>query len=162
MIASVILALYFFHFISLETAIVCLYISALLLFVAELGIVSMGMLTLNALLSLYAGYALHTGNTMFMGVEVGWGLLFGIAFIECGVIICVAWLWRKHKRIKTTTGTESMIGQRALVVDWHGTHGTVNFEGEIWKASSLREMDLPAQSSVTIRAINKLTLEIDI
>ena len=158
MIASIILILYFIGALSLNTAIVCLYVSGLLLFVAEVGIMSLGLLTLNGLLALYAGFALQTGNTMFMGVEIGWGLLFGIACVEFVLVFAGIWLWRTHKNISPAAGTDAMIGKKATVVEWSGKAGKISYEGEIWKASSEREIELSPQEFVTIRGIDKLTL----
>ncbi len=158
MIASIILVLYFLHLIPLDVAVGCLYISGILLLIAEFSIISLGILSVNAVLAFYAVFALQTNNTMFMGVDVGWGLLFGIAFVEFALLFVGIWLWRKHKSLKILTGTDAMIGQKALVVEWKGKSGKIQYEGEIWKAESVREMDLNPQENVTIQSIDKLTL----
>ncbi len=161
MIASLVLVLYFTGLISIETAIACLYISGILLLIAEFGILSLGLLAVNALISLYAGFALQTGHTMFMGVDVGWALVFGIAVAEFIILIGGIYIWRKHAALRIQTGTDAMIGQRAVVVEWTGRAGKISYEGEVWKAASAKELDLRPQETVTIQGIDKLTLMIN-
>ena len=162
MIASIILILYFMNLISLEVALACLYTSGVILLIAEFAVVSLGLLSLNALLALYAGFALQTGNTMLMGVEVGWSMVFGIAFVEISLIIIGIWLWRNHKRIGISTGTDAMIGKKAAVVEWAGKSGRISYEGEVWKAVSDRDLDLNAGEAVTIKTIEKLTIVVTV
>lgn len=161
MIASIILVLYFSGIISLDSAIASLYISAVLLLVAEAGVISMGILSLNALLAAYAGYALQTGDTMFMDVEVGWGLLFGIVVAELLMIVAGVAIWQVVKKQRANAGVESMVGNKAAIVEWDGTSGKVNYEGEIWSAQSRQELELRPRDQVTIMGIKKLTLTIE-
>ena len=160
MIASLITALHLLGFINLESAITSLYIAGVLLIIAELGVVSFGLIAFNGLIALYAGYALHSGNDLLFGITVGWPVLFGIAFVELSIVASVAavHIWLRKQR--TTTGTEAMLGAKAVILDWNGKKGNVRFEGEIWKAKSPQEMDLNPDDEVTVSAINKLDLTI--
>ena len=65
-----------------------------------------------------AGYSLQRGSDLIFGIPVGWDVLFGIAMVELFMIFAViaVHLWlRSHK---TSTGVESMIGDKAVVKDW--------------------------------------------
>ena len=151
MIASIILILYFMNLVSLEVAVACLYTTGVILLIAEFAVVSLGLLSLNALLALYAGFALQTGNTMIMGVEVGWSMVFAIAFLEIALIVIGIWLWRN-----------AMIGKKAAVVEWKGKSGRISYEGEVWKAVSDRDLDLNIGEAVTIKTIEKLTIVVTV
>ncbi|MDH5723097.1 MAG: hypothetical protein OEY94_07230 [Alphaproteobacteria bacterium] len=158
MITSIILALHFFGFIPVDGAVSFLYVVGALLLIAEVGVVSFGILAVNGLIALYAAYSLQTGHLMFFNLPVDWGLLFGIAFIEFASLAIAIIIWRKLKNMKSQTGTEGMIGQTATVVNWDGLKGTVLYEGEIWKAESGKEMDLNKDDKVSIESVGKMKL----
>lgn len=158
MITSIILALHFLGFVSLESAYLSLYFVALVLFVAEIAVVSFGMLALNGFLALFAAYSLHLASSMFFGTPIGWSIIFGIAFVEFSSLFIFIMVWKKLKNIKTDTGAEGMVGQMATIVNWNGLKGTVRYEGEIWKAESKKEMDLNKDDEVSIETVGKMKL----
>lgn len=160
MIASLIVALHLFGFVTLGSAITSLYVAGALLIVAELAVVSFGLVAFNGLLALYAGYALQSGQDLIFNVPVGWSTLFGIAFVEFFIIGVVIYIHLWIRGIRASTGTEAMIGQKAEIVEWSGKEGSVRFEGEIWKAHAKSDMDLKVGDDVHIEAINKLDLTI--
>lgn len=162
MIASIILFLHLSDFITVESAVTSLYIVGLLLLIAEIGVASMGLITLNALLAIYAAYSLQFGDGNIFGVTIGWPVLFGVAFVEIMIIgsIIFIYLWLKNK--KATVGTESMIGEKAVIIEWIGKKGTVRYEGEIWKAFSDKEIEIEEGSTVKIESIHKLDIKITI
>lgn len=160
MIASFITALYLLGIINAKSATTSLVVAGVLLIIAELGIVSFGLLFFNGLIALYAAAMMFTGTDVIFGVNVGWPVLFGIAAVEILVIVGVISVHMWLKGQKTTTGVEAMIGATATVIDWDGTKGNVRFEGEIWKAKSDVEIDLNTDEEVKISAVNKMYLTI--
>lgn len=162
MIASLIVLLHLIGFIDANSAITSLYIAGALLLIAELGVVSLGLIALNGLIAFYAAYTLQTGSDVFFGIELGWSVLFGIAFVELAIVgtVVSVHMWLRNK--KAITGIESMIGTKATVLEWNGTKGSVRVEGEIWKANSDQDMDLNPDEEVTIEAVNKLNLTINV
>ena len=160
MIASLITALYLLGFVTAESATTSLYIAGVLLLVAEIGIVSFGMLAFNGVIALYAAFALQRGSDLIFGMPIGWGALFGIACVEVIIIVTVIFVYMWLRRQKTTTGTEAMIGATVKVIDWNDTKGHVRFEGEIWEAESSAAMDINPDDTVTIGAVNKMILTI--
>lgn len=160
MIATLIILLHLSGIVETGSAITSLYIAGVLLLIAEIGIVSFGLLALNGLIALYAGYTLQAGSDLVFGIPIGWPVLFGIAFVEIfiiGVVVAVH-LWLRSQ--KTTTGIEGMIGETATILDWNGQSGNVRFEGEIWKAKSAAEMDLAKDDQVVIQSVGKNQLTI--
>lgn len=160
MIASLVLLLHFLGYMSVENAYMSLYFAAALLFIAEIGVVSFGLLSVNAILAFYAAYSLHMGHTTILGLSVGWPLFFGIVFVEILIIVCFIFVFLKLRGIKTTTGTENMIGEKATVLNWDGQKGKVRFEGEDWQANANTDLDLNEGDKVTIESVYKLELTI--
>ncbi len=160
MIASLILLLHFLGIISPESAYTSLYIAGAILLIAEIGVVSLGLLTINGLLAIYAGFTLQMGNQTMFGIDLGWPLLLGVAFAEFLVIGTVITVYLKIKSTKQATGTESMIGEKATVISWTSKKGSVRYEGEIWIAISTSELELRENDEVTIESVNKLNLTI--
>ncbi len=160
MIASFITALYLLGIINAKSATTSLVVAGVLLIIAELGVVSFGLLFFNGLIALYAAAMMFTGTDVIFGVNVGWPVLFGIATVEILIIVGVVCVHMWLKGQKTTTGVEAMIGSIATVVDWDGTKGNVRFEGELWKAKSDVEMNLDADDEVKISAVNNMFLKI--
>ncbi len=159
MIASIILFIHYMGLISLESAYTSLFIAGIVLIIAEVGIVSFGLLAVNGLLALYASYSLYNQDSA-LAFNAGWPLFFGVVFTEAVIIIAFIIVMKRIRRIKNTTGTENMIGQKASIIDWDSQKGNVRFEGEIWKANSNTELELNENDEVTIESVNKLNLTI--
>ncbi len=159
MIASIILFIHYMGLISLESAYTSLFIAGIVLIIAEVGIVSFGLLAVNGLLALYASYSLYSQDSA-LAFNAGWPLFFGVVFTEAVIIIAFIIVMKRIRRIKNTTGTENMIGQKASIIDWDSQKGNVRFEGEIWKANSNTELELNENDEVTIESVNKLNLTI--
>ena len=129
-----------------------------MLLIAEIAVVSFGLLFLNGALALYAAFALHMQHKTMLGLDMGWPVLFGIAFVELFVLATVISIYVWLRRQKTTTGTEGMIGATATIIKWNGNKGSVRYEGEIWKAKSENEMDITPDSEVKIDQVQKMHL----
>lgn len=155
---TVILGLYFMGFVSQETTITFLYVIGITMIVAEIGVVSFGLLAFNGLIALFAAYSIQVGQVLLFGIPVDWNIVFGIGFVEFVCIVCVIAVHARLRNMKTYTGTEGMIGAKAVVLDWHGKKGQVRIEGEIWKAASAHRLDLAPNDEVTIEAVEKLKL----
>ncbi len=162
MIASLIIGLHLAGFISLGSAISSLYIAGCLLIIAELGVVSFGVIAFNGLLALYAGYGLQRGTDIIFGVPVGWDVLFGVAFVEIFMLVSVISIHVWLRRMRATTGTEAMIGQKATITEWDGNKGQIRFEGEMWKAKSNHDLDLQKGDEVIVDAVNRLDVTIKV
>jgi|GEM_PF-1295680 len=158
MIASIIVLLYLAGIISSSSAITSLYVAGAMLIIAELGIVSFGMIAFNGLIALYAAYTIQSGSDMIFDMSVGWPVLFGIALVEIFIIMSIITLHLHLRKIKAASGTESMIGNKATVIEWNGCQGSVRYDGEIWKACSDKDLNIAPNDKVTIETIDKLNL----
>ncbi len=155
---TVILALHFMGFVSLETTVTFLYVIGIAMIIAEIGVVSFGLLAFNGLVALFAAYSLQVGEVLLFGIPVDWNIVFGIGFVEFACIVSGIAIHFWLRNLKTDTGTEGMIGAKAIILEWSGKRGKVRVEGEIWKASSSHRLDLAPNDEVTIEAVEKLQL----
>jgi membrane-bound ClpP family serine protease len=165
MIATLITALYLSGTLTAPYAANILFIAGALLIIAEIGVASMGFLGLNGALTLLLGYMIKSGEMTFMGVTLDWGLFFGIAFIEFIILLTVVYFTLRQRSLKLTTGTESLIGGQAELIEWHGHSGIARVQGESWKvrlAPGSPEAMPKTGDKVTIKAVDGLTLLIEI
>lgn len=160
MIASLILLFHFLGVISIESTYTSLAIVGVVLIIAEFGIISFGLLALNGMLALYAAYALRAGHETILGLSVDWQLFFGVVFTEAIIITAFIIALNRMRTIKKTVGTESMVNQKATILEWDKTAGKVRYEGEIWNAVSNADMELNKNDEVTIESVDKLVLKI--
>lgn len=161
MIASIILALYLLGVVPAESATTFLYVTGGLLIAAEFLLVG-GIFAFNGILALLVGYTIASGTHALFGISLGWGLFFGIAFVEFAILVAAVFLVMRYRSHKVSTGLESMIGQKAVVIEWKGQSGRVRIQGEIWKAESEKEMDLKKDEKVTVASVDDLILKVKI
>jgi membrane protein implicated in regulation of membrane protease activity len=55
------------------------------------------------------------------------------------------WLMMRAMHLPARTGTEGMMGSKAVVLNWEGTRGQVICEGEIWQPK--RKVNAPSQGA---------------
>lgn len=161
MITSIVVALYLMGMVSAPGAATFLFVMGALLIASEFLFWS-GFIAANGVLALYVGYTMKYGHSMMFGLPVDWQVLFGLAAVEGIILAAVVYVIVVSRRHKPSTGAESMIGQPAEVIEWHGQKGRVLISGEIWKARTDRPADLKKGSEVTIESVEKLTLKIKI
>lgn len=160
MIASIITALYLMGIVGGPQAVIFLVVCGVLLLAAEIAVTSFGVLALNGILALFVGYSIHNGADTVLGLPLDWSLLFGIAFVELVFLVISIFIILHYRGKKATTGVESMIGEKAHVVEWDGQKGTIRIQGENWKAQSEKPLELSKDEKVTVTAVNDLTLTI--
>lgn len=162
MIASLIVLLHLTGIIAQSNAVTSLYIAGIIMIIAEIGIISFGMIAFNGLIALYAGYTIQSGNDMILGIDIGWPVLFGIALVETLIIVTVIAVHIRLRNIKASTGPQSMIGNKASIIEWDNTsnQGSLRYDGEIWKAVSEEKLNLNPGDQVAIKKVSKLKLTI--
>ena len=160
MIASLILACYLIGWITAQSAAVFLLVAGIVLIASE-ALFTSGLIAFSGLLSLYVAYALAYGQARVLGgLPLGWSVFFGIALAELALLGIFIFLFVRHRRLKTTTGVESMIGHAAEIVEWSGRQGRVRIQGETWKAEADQALGLQPGDKVTVAAVDHLILKI--
>ncbi len=150
---SLILAFYAFQTLPINYAGLALIILAVLLFIAEVKVVSHGLLTIGGLISFFLG-GLMLVDTVDPSLRVSLSVLITLALLVTVCAGLAAWLViRAHKR-QPFIGDEGMIGKDAEV----RRQGFVYVDGALWKAKTADGGELIVGSTVEIVGVDKLTL----
>lgn len=150
-----ILAFYSFQTLPINYAGVALIILSVILFIAEVKIVSHGLLTIGGLVSLFLG-GLMLVDTVDPDLKVSMSVL--ITVVACvGLAVGIAgWLVVKAARSQPATGYEGLIGKTAKV----RKPDFVYVSGALWKAESRDGTPLEVGEKVEIVGVDDLTLKV--
>jgi membrane-bound serine protease (ClpP class) len=136
---------------------VVLLLLAIVLFILEVNITSYGLLTVGGIISFIAGpLLLFDGNIQGSGVPIhtiGSTLVVIIAFM----FIVVRSVVKAH-RLQVVTGSEGMVGERAVALKSFTGKGTVRVHGEIWTA--VTEDLLDKDEEVEVVAVDGMTVTV--
>jgi membrane-bound serine protease (ClpP class) len=155
---SLLLALYAFQILPVNTAGLALIGLGIAMMIGELLAPSFGALGVGGIV------AFVVGSIMLMDTDVpGFGISFEVvgavaATAAAGLLALIVMLDRSRRRA-VVSGQEEMIGSMARVLDWSGETGRVRVHGEIWRARGHRPLG-PGQE-VEIKAIDGLTLDVE-
>jgi membrane-bound serine protease (ClpP class) len=150
---SLILAFYAFQTLPINYAGVALIVLGIILFIAEVKVISHGILTIGGLVSIFFG-GLMLVDTVDPDLRISKSFLFTVV-IAIGIVVgLVGWLVVRAAKNKPFIGREGLVGKHAEV----RTNGQVYVDGALWKA----ECDTPlAQGDkVEIVAVDSLTLKV--
>ena len=134
---SLILAFYAFQTLPINFAGLALIILAIILFVAEIKIVSHGLLAVGGVISLFLG-SIMLIRSPFELMHISIAVIITTVVVAAVFFFGVIGLGLKAQKRKPTTGISGMIGETGTVIDdmKPGTAGQVSVHGEIWKATS--------------------------
>lgn len=114
---------------------VLLILFGVILFIAEIKVMSHGMLTVGGVISLVLG-SLLLFDTPEPALRLSFQVLIPAVLVASGFFIVVIWLAVKAQLRKHFTGAEAMIGSEAEVMKEIDKEGEVFIMGEYWKAVS--------------------------
>ncbi len=137
---------------------ILLILFSIVLFIAEIKIMSHGMLTVGGVISLALG-SFMLFDSPEPALRISLQVLLPAVLVASGFFIVIIWLAVKAQMRKHYSGTEAMIGGRGeAVTDIHGD-GKVFFQGEYWTARSDRE--IPKGARVRILKVDGLKLAVE-
>jgi len=154
---SLILAFYAFQTLPINYAGVALIILAIVLFIAEVKVISHGLLTIGGLISFFLG-GLMLVDTVDPALQVSLSVLITVTILVTLVAGIAAWMVIRAYKRQPTTGNEGMIGKTAEV----RKQGLVYVDGALWKARGQTDQQLEPGDTVEIVAVDKLTLIVKI
>ena len=157
---SLTLGLYATNILPINTAGVILVLLGLVFMLAEFFIPSFGIMGFGGFAAFIGGLTILFETESMPGLELDAGIIWGIGILGAFVIGLVVWLAYSAQTEKTSTGTESMIGENATVLFWDGCEGKVRVQGEDWAAISDKDMDLSKGDEVTVQSVNRLKVKI--
>lgn len=148
-----ILSFYAFQTLPINYAGLALIILAVILFIAEIKIISHGLLTIGGLISFFLG-GLMLIDTVDPTLKISKSVLITVVVCVGVAVMLAAWLVWKAARRQPFVGQEGMIGKIAEV----RPNGFVYVDGALWRAISDEELEVG--SNVKIVSVNKLTLKV--
>ena len=115
---------------------VILIVASVAFMVAEAFLPSFGILGIGGVVGFVVGSLLLVDPGNEQGLQLGWIDILPVASTFLAMLIGLLWLIVKSEKRKDLVGSESMIGQTALVVSGFldTDEGRVRFEGENWRA----------------------------
>ncbi len=134
---SLILAFYSFQTLPINYAGLALIILAIILFIAEIKIVTHGLLAIGGVISLFLGSVMLISSP-FEIASISLSVIITTVIVAAVFFLGIIGLGLKAQRRKTVTGFAGMIGEEGLVISEikPGQIGQVHVHGEIWKATS--------------------------
>ena len=134
---SLILAFYSFQTLPINYAGLALILLAIILFIAEIKIVSHGLLAIGGIISLFLGSVMLISSP-FEVASISLSIIITTVIVAAAFFLGIIGLGLRAQQRKTTTGVEGMIGEEGSVIAeiTPGKVGQVHVHGEIWKALS--------------------------
>jgi membrane-bound serine protease (ClpP class) len=127
---------------------ILLIIFGVILFIAEIKVMSHGILTVGGVISLIMG-SLLLFDTTEPALRISLQVLIPAILVASGFFIVVIWLAIKAQMRKHFTGVEAMAGTEAEVVTDIDNEGKVFLRGEYWKATS----EKPVKKGAKVRVV---------
>lgn len=162
-VISIVLGLYGLHTLPINYAGLALIILAIVLFIAEIKIISHGMLTVGGVISLFLGsmMLIDTSSPLENTIQISMSVIVTTVIVITALFGLLAWLVIKAHRRKAMTGESGMMGEIGEVLsDFVDGAGSVKVMGEIWSAESDGGAGLVKGSKVRVISMHDLTLKV--
>ena len=127
---------------------ILMIIFGVILFIAEIKVMSHGILTVGGVISLIMG-SLLLFDTPEPALRISLQVLVPAILVASGFFIVVIWLAIKAQMRKHFTGAEAMVGDEAEAVTDIDNEGKVFLRGEYWSATS----EKPIKKGAKVRVI---------
>jgi len=159
-VICLILAFYSLQSLPINYAGLALIIFAIILFIAEIKVVSHGLLTAGGIISFLIGSLMLISPTAsFEFVRISLSVIITATVLTALFFIFALGKGIMAQRRQPTTGSEGLIGAVAVVVSTLNPIGQVMLHGEIWQAES-EDKEIPAGAKVKVIGIEDLKLKV--
>ena len=156
---SLILSFFALQMLPVNYAGILLILFALVLFIAEIKVVSYGLLSVGGVISLFMG-SLLLFDSPEPALKLSLQVLIPTVITLSLFFVAVTRLVIKAQRRKKLTGKEELEDALGVsVTDISSTAGTVSIKGEYWRAVS--DTDIEANKSVRVNRVEGLTLHVE-
>lgn len=160
-VISLILAFYSLHTLPINYAGLALIIFGIILFIAEIKIISHGLLAIGGTISLLLGsMMLIRVESALEFVEISWNVIITTVGFTLVFFVFIIGLGLKAQRLKPTTGIEGLVGEVGEALTALNPTGKVKVHGEIWNASSSSEK-IGKGEEVRVVGVQNLTLRVE-
>ena len=156
---SLVLAFYSFQTLSANFAGLALIMLGFVFFIAEIKVVSYGLLTLAGAAAVLMGGLMLFNQPSMGGLSISMGMLLSTVIGLIAVVAGVAFIALRAQLRKVVTGIESLEGRKGLAKTALTPKGTVLVEGELWEAESVSG-DIPAGAGVEVTAVEGFKIRV--
>ena len=154
---SLVLALYAMQTLPINYAGLLLIILGVVLLIAEVNVMSYGLLSISGAISIFLGSIMLMDSDdpamqiskMILYPTLGMTFLFSIGSI---------YLAKKAHQLRTTTGMEGLLGEVGVVKETLNPEGTVLIHGETWNAKS--DITISDGEKVIVEAVEGLKIKV--
>jgi membrane-bound serine protease (ClpP class) len=155
---SLILAFFAFQSLPINWAGVLLILFGVALLIAEIKVVSHGVLTAGGVVAMVLGsFMLYEAPEV--GFRVSWTVILPTVGATAGLVVWAVSAGVRAMMKRPVTGASGMIGRVVVARSALGPEGQVQVDGEIWRAVSEGEA-IPAGEKVRVTAVDGLTLKV--
>jgi membrane-bound serine protease (ClpP class) len=154
---SLILALYAMQTLPINYAGLLLILLGIILFIAEISIMSYGLLSVSGVIALFLG------STMLIdsedpAMQISRAILYPSLGLTVVISIGIVVLATRTRNLKKLGGMEGMVGETGLVKESLKPIGRVMVHGELWEA----EATIPVDQGETVRvdSVNGLKIKV--
>jgi len=156
---SLVTAFYAFQTLSASTAGVALILLGFVFFIAEIKVISYGLLTVAGAASVLFGALLLFNQQPLSGLAVSISMLMTTIIGLVAVVAALAYVVLRAQLRKVVTGIESLVGKKGLAKTALSPKGTVLAEGELWEAESVSG-NLPAGAHVEVVSVEGFKIKV--
>ncbi len=156
---SLVLAFYSFQTLSANFAGLALIMLGFVFFIAEIKVVSYGLLTLAGALSILLGGLMLFNQPSIGGLSISMSMLLSTVIGLIAVVAVVALIALRAQLRKVVTGIESLTDKRGLAKTALTPKGKVLVEGELWDAESVSG-DIPEGAPVDVTAVHGFQIRV--
>jgi len=155
---SLILAFFAFQSLPINWAGVMLILFGVALLIAEIKIISHGVLTAGGVVAMVLGsFMLYDAPEV--GFRVSWTVILPTVGATAGLVVWAVSAGMRAMMRSPVTGAAGMIGRVVVARSALGPEGQVQVDGEIWRAVS-EGGAIPAGEKVRVMAVDGLTLKV--
>jgi membrane-bound serine protease (ClpP class) len=155
---SLILAFFAFQSLPINWAGVLLILFGVALLIAEIKVVSHGVLTAGGVVAMVLGsFMLYEAPEV--GFRVSWTVILPTVGATAALVVWAVSAGVRAMMKSPVTGAAGMIGRVVVARSALGPEGQVQVDGEIWRAVSEGEV-IPAGEKVRVTAVDGLTLKV--
>lgn len=134
---SMILAFYAFQTLSANFAGIALILLGFIFFIAEIKVMSYGLLTIGGIISVVLGSLMLFDNSSVSGISISGDILMSNLIGLVIIVAILSYIVIRSQTRKVVTGIEAIVGQKGIAKTKLSPKGKVLVSGEIWEAESL-------------------------
>ncbi len=154
---SLILALYAMQTLPINYAGLLLILFGVILFIAEINVMSYGLLSVSGVISIFLG------STMLIdsddpALQISRAILYPTLALTVVLSLGIVVLATRTRSLKKLGGMDGMIGETGLVKETLNPHGRVMVHGELWEAEA--DTQVAEGESVQVDSVKGLKIKV--